>query len=52
MKIGAILLSSYMSAFMEPLGDVTGLKLKICGMRDLEDPDYLQKFSYYLRLST
>ncbi|MEN6566242.1 MAG: cobaltochelatase subunit CobN [Veillonellales bacterium] len=49
MKIGAILLSSHMSAFMEALGDVAGLELKMCGMCDLEDPAYRQKFFRYLR---
>lgn len=49
MKIGAIMWTSYMPALAQAAGDIPGLELKMCSMRDLQDPDYRQEFLTYLR---
>ncbi|QDR79084.1 Aerobic cobaltochelatase subunit CobN [Sporomusa termitida] len=49
MKVGAIVLTSYMPAFLEAMGEIPGLELKMCGTWDLEKRDFRQEFCQYLR---
>lgn len=49
MKIGAIVLTGYMPAFLEAAGEIPGLELKMCSTWDLENPEFQQDFLRYLK---
>ncbi len=49
MKIGAIMWTSYMPALIEAAGEIAGLELRMCSIRDLEDLDFREDFLAFLR---
>lgn len=50
MKIGAVMWTSYMPALAQAAGDIAGLELKMCSVRDLEDLSCREEFLAYLRM--